>query len=77
MVVLHGHTDATGTPSGNMALSGARAEAVKHYLMTKGGRSIPESRIKTVAHGQEEPVADNSTEAGRSKNRRVEIVLGR
>lgn len=77
MAVLHGHTDQTGTPSGNMSLSGARAESVKRYLMTKGGRSIPSDRIKTVAHGQDEPVAENDTEAGRAKNRRVEIVLGR
>ncbi len=74
---LHGFTDSTGTPSGNMILSEARARAVKDYLMAKGGRSIPDSRINAIGYGQRDPVADNSTEAGRAKNRRVEIVLGR
>lgn len=77
IAILNGYTDSTGNATSNIALSGARAEAVKHYLTAKGGRSIPSARIKTVPHGQDDPVADNSTEAGRAKNRRVEIVLGK
>ncbi len=75
-VIVHGHTDNTGTSATNEALSASRAESVKRFLMERGGNTIPSSRIRTVAHGQDEPVASNTTEAGRSKNRRVEIVLG-
>lgn len=77
VVIVHGFTDNVGNPASNLTLSDVRASAVKRYLMAKGGRAIPSDRIKTVPHGQEKPVADNDTEAGRSKNRRVEIVLGR
>lgn len=75
-VIAHGHTDNTGTPAGNEMLSNARAESVKRYLTRKGGSSIPDQRINVVAHGQSEPIEDNSSETGRAKNRRVEIVLG-
>ncbi len=81
-VSLRGHTDQakwTGmTPeqssSKNEELSLLRANAVKAYLQKKG--QFPDGRIRTYGLGQEEPVADNSTEAGRAKNRRVQIVLG-
>lgn len=72
-LVVHGHTDATGNPDGNMALSQARADAVRQYL-GKGGAL---RRIKIVAHGQEDPIASNDTAQGRAQNRRVEIVMGR
>lgn len=77
MVIVHGHTDSTGTPIGNEALSAARAESIRQWLILKGGSAVPSSRIRTVAHGQDEPIASNTTEAGRALNRRVEIVLGR
>ena len=76
-VIVHGHTDNTGTPEGNQMLSQIRADSVRRYLIQKGGTAVPAARVRTVAHGQDEPIEDNSTEAGRSKNRRVEIVLGR
>lgn len=76
-VIVHGHTDNTGTAAGNERLSELRARSVKQYLMSKGGSYIPDTRVKVVAHGQNEPVADNATETGRAKNRRVEVVLGR
>jgi OOP family OmpA-OmpF porin len=76
-VIIHGHTDNTGTPQGNIMLSESRANSVRRYLMEKGGTAIPGSRIRVVAHGQEEPLADNSTDVGRAKNRRVEVVIGR
>jgi outer membrane protein OmpA-like peptidoglycan-associated protein len=76
-VIIHGHTDNTGTPQGNIMLSEARANSVRRYLMEKGGTAVPGSRVRVVAHGQEDPLADNSTDAGRAKNRRVEIVIGR
>ncbi len=69
---VQGHTDATGTPQSNLVLSQKRADAVKSYLLSKG---IAASRISAIGYGQEQPVADNSTEAGRSANRRVELKL--
>lgn len=76
-VIVHGHTDNTGTPTGNIALSESRANSVRSYLMRQGGKSVPGSRVRVVAHGQDEPIADNTSEAGRAQNRRVEIVLGK
>jgi outer membrane protein OmpA-like peptidoglycan-associated protein len=70
-VSIEGHTDNTGTPDGNKILSVSRAEAVLKALVSKG---IDKSRLSSKGWGQEKPVADNKTEEGRAKNRRVEIV---
>lgn len=70
---VYGHTDNQGSDNINVPLSQKRAEAVKSYLLKKG---LKQSQIEAKGYGSEKPVADNSTEAGRSKNRRVEIVLG-
>ena len=68
-----GHTDNTGTREGNYSLSLARAEAVKTYLIQKG---IPSTRFQKVdGKGQDEPVADNGTGAGKARNRRVVVSL--
>lgn len=67
-----GFTDSTGTPEGNIALSQARADAVKAYLVGHGVQNV----IRSTARGQNDPVADNATAAGRAQNRRVQIVLG-
>ncbi|MBP6431149.1 MAG: OmpA family protein [Ferruginibacter sp.] len=70
---LIGHTDNTGTKTGNYSLSTARAEAVKSYLISKG---IPAKRFQKIdGKGQDEPVGDNATEQGKSQNRRVVINL--
>ena len=70
---LVGHTDNTGTPEGNYSLSTARAEAVKSYLIQKG---IPSNRFQKVdGKGQDEPIADNNTPAGKAQNRRVVVTL--
>jgi len=70
---LVGHTDNTGTQEGNYSLSTARGEAVKNYLIQKG---IPATRFQKVdGKGQDEPIADNSTPAGKAQNRRVVISL--
>jgi OmpA-OmpF porin, OOP family len=72
-VEIVGHTDNTGTKDGNYSLSQARAEAVKSYLMQKG---IPATRFQKIdGKGQDEPVADNATAAGKAKNRRVVVTL--
>lgn len=70
---VYGHTDNVGSDEINIPLSSKRAEAVKAYLLTKG---MSEARIESKGFGSARPLADNSNEAGRSKNRRVEIVLG-
>jgi outer membrane protein OmpA-like peptidoglycan-associated protein len=71
-VVLRGHTDSTGPAAANLALSRRRAEAVRSVLVAHG---ISAERIRTEGRGEQEPVADNRTAAGRRQNRRVEVVL--
>ena len=70
---VYGHTDNNGSDAVNIPLSEKRAAAVKEYLAGKG---LKEGRVETRGFGSSKPVADNSTESGRSRNRRVEIVLG-
>lgn len=67
-----GHTDNKGTEAYNLGLSEKRAAAVKAYAVSQG---VPSSRLTTAGKGFAEPIADNSTEAGRAANRRVEIVI--
>lgn len=69
-ISIEGHTDNTGTPVGNRKLSG-RAAAVVAALKARG---IEPGRLASAGHGQDKPIADNGTEEGRAKNRRVEIV---
>lgn len=73
MLDVSGHTDNTGNAARNQALSESRAAAVKAYLVSKG---VEESRITAAGFGQDKPVADNKTEAGRKLNRRVELKVG-
>ena len=68
---VEGHTDNTGTPDGNRKLSDERAKAVRAALLAKG---IEAGRLQAKGFGQDKPVADNRTEEGRAKNRRVELV---
>lgn len=75
-VEIHGHTDSTGEPKANQALSEERAFAVKRWLESKSPANFPEGRLRVFAHGQEQPVASNASPSGRAQNRRVEIVLG-
>jgi OmpA-OmpF porin, OOP family len=70
---LEGHTDNSGTKEGNYSLSSARGESVKSFLIGKG---IPANRFQKVdGKGQDEPIGDNNTPAGRAQNRRVVIAL--
>ncbi len=68
---VEGHTDSVGSESYNAALSQSRADAVKDYLVARG---VSASRLGTVGHGESAPVADNDTEEGRQRNRRVELI---
>jgi outer membrane protein OmpA-like peptidoglycan-associated protein len=75
LIQVHGHTDSLGNPESNQQLSEERAFAVKQWLMDKSSVNFPSERISVHAHGASNPIAPNSTEAGRSRNRRVEIIL--
>ena len=70
-VSIEGHTDNDGTPEANQKLSEDRAEAVKARLAELG---IATERMTSLGHGQTKPIADNGTEDGKAKNRRVELV---
>jgi len=70
-VSIEGHTDNVGQPAANKTLSEQRAQAVRKAVIDGG---VDASRVSAVGWGQERPVADNRTEEGRAKNRRVEIV---
>ncbi|MFZ4057490.1 MAG: OmpA family protein [Ferruginibacter sp.] len=70
-ISIEGHTDNVGDATSNKTLSNNRAKAIFDALVAKG---IDKSRLSFVGYGQEKPVADNRTEDGRTKNRRVEIV---
>ncbi len=69
---LAGHTDSVGSDAANMKLSKERAESVKSYLVSQGSNS---SRIEATGYGESQPIATNKTDAGRQKNRRVEMTI--
>lgn len=69
---IEGHADATGSDEYNLKLSRQRAEAVGSYLESKG---VKTSRVDEKGYGESQPVADNSTESGRQKNRRVDVAV--
>lgn len=71
-VEIAGHTDSDGDDNENMKLSQARAESVINYLITKG---IAKDRLVAVGYGEREPIADNSTVAGKQENRRTEARI--
>jgi OOP family OmpA-OmpF porin len=72
VIIAVGHTDSVGSDAYNQKLSVKRSDAVKAYLVSKG---IEKNRVYTEGKGEKQPVADNKTAAGRSKNRRVEIEV--
>lgn len=69
---IEGHTDNTGSHAHNKQLSQKRADAVKNYLAMQ---QVKSDRIETGGYSFDRPVADNDTEEGRTKNRRVEIII--
>lgn len=69
---IEGHTDSDGSDRYNQKLSEGRAAAVKAYLVEKG---IDEGMLDSKGHGESKPIADNETDAGKEKNRRVEFLI--
>ncbi len=72
-VLISGHTDNAGSQASNQTLYTARAKAVKAYLVSKEG--ITGDLLATQGFGSSQPVADNGSDAGRSRNRRVDVVI--
>jgi outer membrane protein OmpA-like peptidoglycan-associated protein len=71
-LAIEGYTDTTGTPDYNLKLSQQRADGVRDFLVSQG---LSADTITSKGLGQADPVADNSTAAGRKQNRRVEIIV--
>lgn len=71
-IKIYGYTDSKGSDEFNLGLSEQRATSVKNYLAGKG---LVSSRFNVVGMGEADPIADNETDAGRSKNRRVEFAI--
>jgi OOP family OmpA-OmpF porin len=69
---VEGHTDSRGSDSYNQNLSEERAASVRQYLI---GRGVSASRIQSKGFGEQRPIEDNTTKAGRAANRRVEIHI--
>jgi outer membrane protein OmpA-like peptidoglycan-associated protein len=69
---VEGYTDSSGREEVNLALSQARAEAVRQALMKRG---VSAGRIEATGYGEARPIADNATRAGRDRNRRIELYL--
>lgn len=69
---IEGHTDSSGSDTFNLNLSQQRAEAVKDLLVDYG---IEANRIEAIGMGESLPIADNNTESGKAKNRRVDIII--
>jgi outer membrane protein OmpA-like peptidoglycan-associated protein len=71
-ILIEGHTDNTGEDAYNQKLSENRAAAVENYLV---GQGIKNSRVTTKGYGESQPLDANESEAGRQKNRRVEVAI--
>lgn len=72
IIEISGHTDNEGNETSNIKLSQDRAESVRSYLIKNG---IASNRVSAKGYGQTQPIADNSTEEGKAKNRRTEVRI--
>ena len=73
LLVVVGHTDSTGSAEYNFELGQKRATGVARYLISRKG--MDPLRVMAVSYGANAPLADNTTQAGRRKNRRIEILV--
>jgi len=71
-IEIGGHTDNVGKPAANLALSMARAKSVMNYVISKG---IDPNRLTAKGYGMTQPIAENTTAAGRAQNRRTEVTI--
>jgi outer membrane protein OmpA-like peptidoglycan-associated protein len=71
-VLIVGHTDDKGTDEYNQTLSAKRATSAENYLVSQG---VARARLRSTGRGEVEPVATNDSDAGRQKNRRVEVAI--
>jgi outer membrane protein OmpA-like peptidoglycan-associated protein len=71
-IEIDGHTDNVGKPADNLTLSNNRAKAVINYFLYKG---VAADRLSSKGFGETKPVADNTSEQGRAKNRRTELKV--
>ena len=72
VITVAGHTDSVGNEGYNQRLSEYRAQSVANYLVSRG---VPQQRIRAVGYGESMPIASNSNESGRQRNRRVELDI--
>jgi outer membrane protein OmpA-like peptidoglycan-associated protein len=72
-IVVEGHTDSNGSDSNNLILSQDRADAVKQYLVSNAG--VNPEKISSIGYGEARPVSTNETAEGRTRNRRIDLVL--
>jgi outer membrane protein OmpA-like peptidoglycan-associated protein len=72
-IVIEGHTDSYGSDENNLSLSRRRAESVSAYLTSEFG--VPAFRISAVGYGETRPIANNETEQGRERNRRIDVRI--
>lgn len=72
-IIIEGHTDSYGSDDTNLSLSRDRAEAVSRYLSSELG--VQQFRISAVGYGETRPIANNETQQGRARNRRIDIRI--
>tara|TARA_Y100000389_G_scaffold167358_1_gene172525 strand:- start:3702 stop:5204 length:1503 start_codon:yes stop_codon:yes gene_type:complete len=72
-VIINGHTDSQGSIKNNQDISQERAEAIREYMIDK--MQIPRHQLIALGYGETKPVSSNETEAGRSRNRRIDILI--
>jgi outer membrane protein OmpA-like peptidoglycan-associated protein len=72
-LTIEGHTDSYGGDENNLALSRRRAEAVTAFLTNE--LNVPAFRISSVGYGETQPIANNDTEQGRTRNRRIDVII--
>lgn len=72
-LVIEGHTDANGSDSANLILSQDRADAIKQYVVSNF--AVDPEKISSIGYGESRPVATNETQEGRSRNRRIDVVI--